>query len=70
MKLNKLINELTTFQKAALILAVIFMAIVLIYWRKDVEYQRCYGLFESGGAKNQDFVNSRCGDLIRNAAGI
>lgn len=70
MKLSKLMSEMTTFQKVALLLAAIFMAVVLIFWRKDVEYQRCYKLFESGGAKNQDFVNSRCGDLIRNAAGI
>lgn len=70
MKLNKLISDLTTFQKVALLLAAVFMAVVLIYWRKDVEYQRCYKLFESGGAKNQDFINSKCGALIRDAAGI
>ena len=70
MKLNKLISDLTTFQKVALFLAAVFMAVVLIYWREDVEYQRCYKLFESGGAKNQDFINSKCGTLIRDAAGI
>ncbi|PIQ81448.1 MAG: hypothetical protein COV78_00155 [Candidatus Pacebacteria bacterium CG11_big_fil_rev_8_21_14_0_20_34_55] len=65
--MKKTIDSLSSFQKIVLVLIIFISAILIMYWRKDVEFERCYSLGQTVRDSDMaNFMNTSCGKLLKN----
>lgn len=64
-------KQMTNFQKLVVLILLVAAVGLFWFWRKDVEYNRCYNIAKDMNSatdeQTQNFLGGRCGRILKDS---